>query len=84
LTTLRHEPVEIPELPRQMLMLMDGSRDAEALATDIVKLGHAGKIGVREQEGGPAVTDPKRLEELLRALVADNLPKIAKVALLLE
>ena len=84
LTTLRHEPVEIPELPRQMLMLMDGTRDAEALATDIVKLGYAGKIGVREQEGGPAVTDPKRLEELLRALVADNLPKIAKVALLLE
>jgi len=84
LTTLRHEPVEVPELPRQMVLLLDGTRDAEALADDIVKLGHAGKIGVREQEGGPPVTDPKRLEVLLRALVADNLPKIAKVALLLE
>jgi methyltransferase-like protein len=83
-TNLRHEPIELPELPRQMTMLLDGTRDAEALATDIVKLGHAGKIGVREQEGGPVVTDPKRLEELLRALVADNLPKLARVCLLLE
>jgi methyltransferase-like protein len=83
-TNLRHEPIQLPELPRQMVMLLDGTRDAEALAVDIVKLAQAGKIGVREQEGAPAVTDPKRLEELLRALVADNLPKIARACLLLE
>ena len=30
-TNLRHEPVELPELPRRMLMLLDGTRDVEAL-----------------------------------------------------
>ena len=48
------------------------------------KLAQEGKIGVREQEGGPVVTDPARLEEILRQPVADNLPKLAHVALLLE
>ena len=84
LTNLRHEPVELPELPRRILMLLDGTRDAEAVATAIVKLGRDGTIGVREQEGGPAVTDPARLETLLRGLVADNLPKLARVGLLLQ
>jgi methyltransferase-like protein len=83
-TNLRHESVELPELPRRMVMLLDGTRDAEAVGTEIVKLGLAGTIGVREQEGGPAVTDPARLEALLRALVADNLPKLVRVALLLQ
>ena len=83
-TNLRHEAVQLPELPRRILMLLDGNRDAEAVATDIVKLARAGTIGVREQEGGPAVTDPARLEALLRALVADNLPKLVRVGLLLQ
>jgi len=83
-TNLRHEAVQLPELPRRILMLLDGNRDAEAVAMDIVKLARAGTIGVREQEGGPAVTDPARLEALLRALVADNLPKLVRVGLLLQ
>jgi len=83
-TNLRHEAVELPELPRRILMLLDGTRDTEAVATDIVKLGRAGTIGIREQEGGPAVTDPARLEALLRALVADNLPNLVRVGLLLQ
>ena len=60
-TNLRHEPVELPELPRRMLLLLDGTRDFEALVADIVKLAQEGKIGVREQEGGPVVTDPAKL-----------------------
>ena len=83
-TNLRHESIELPELPRRMLMLLDGSRDVEALATDVVKLAQDGKIGVREQEGGPVVTDPAKLEQLLRLAVLDNLPKLGRVALLLQ
>ena len=83
-TNLRHEPIELPELARQMVMLLDGTRDLEALSREIVKLGHAGKIGVREQEDGPAVTDPARLELLLRELVVDHLPRVARVSLLME
>ena len=36
-TNLRHEPVELPELPRRMLTLLDGTRDFEALVADIVE-----------------------------------------------
>ena len=42
------------------------------------------RSAVREQEGGPVVTDPARLEQILRMAVADNLPKLARVALLME
>ena len=84
LTNLRHEPVDVPELPRRMLMLLDGTRDFEALVADIVKLAREGKIGVREQDGGPVVTDHAKQEEILRTLVADNLPKLVRTALLLE
>lgn len=83
-TNLRHEPVELPELPRRMLMLLDGTRDFDALVADIVKLAREGSIGVREQDGGPVVSDPAQLERLLRTLVGDNLPKLARVALLME
>ena len=83
-TNLRHEPVLLPELPRRMLRLLDGTRDIGALVADIVKLAQEGKIGVRAQEGGPVVTDHATLEKILRQLVADNLPKLAHVALLLE
>ncbi len=65
-------------------MLLDGTRDFDALVADIVKIAHEGKLGVREREGGPVVADPAKVEQILRAAVADNLPKLARVALLLE
>jgi len=84
LTNLRHELVVVPELPRRMLMLLDGTRDFDTLAAEIVKLAREGKIGVREQDGGPVVTDHAKQEQILRTLVADNLPKLVRTALLLE
>ena len=83
-TNLRHEPLTLPELPRRMLMLLDGPRDIDALVADVVKLALDGRIGVQEAEGGPVVTDPAMLERILRQSVIDNLPKIMHVALLLE
>ena len=83
-TNLRHEPVQLPELPRRMLTLLDGTRDIGALMADIVKLAQEGKIGVRAHDGGPVVTDHAKLEKILRQHVEDNLPKLAHVALLLE
>jgi methyltransferase-like protein len=83
-TNLRHEPVLLPELPRRMLRLLDGTRDIGALVADIIKLAQEGTIGVRAQDGGPVVTDRATLEKILRQLVADDLPKLAHVALLLE
>ncbi len=83
-TNMRHEPVTLPDLPRRMLPLLDGTRDIDALVVAVVQLALDGKIGVREQEGGPVVTEPAALERVLRQSVTDTLPRIAHVALLLE
>ena len=83
-TNLRHEPVMLAELTRQLLLLLDGTRDLEALVADLVKLAQEGKIGVQEQEGGAPVTDTAKLQRLVRQSVVDDLPKLAHAALLLE
>ena len=37
-TNLRHEPVELPELPRRMMMLLDGTRDIDATRSLFIAL----------------------------------------------
>ena len=83
-TNLRHEPVKLNELPRRMLPLLDGTRDIDAITVDIVKLAKNGKIGVRERDDGPAVTDDAALARILRQAVESSLPDMVQVALLLE
>ena len=83
-TNLRHEPVKLNELFRRMLPLLDGTRDVEALVAGVVRLAQEGKIGVREKDNGPEVTDPVMQERILRHLVVTGLPDLAQVALLLE
>ena len=83
-TNLRHEPVKLNELQRRMLPLLDGTRDVEALVDGVLRLAREGKIGVREKENGPVVTDPVMLEKILRHLVVESLPDFAQVALLIE
>jgi hypothetical protein len=73
----------LPDLPRRMLPLLDGTRDIDALVVEIVKLAQDGRIGVREQDGGPMVSDPAKLQQILHQSVIDNLPRMAHVALLL-
>jgi methyltransferase-like protein len=83
-TNLRHEPVKLNDLPRQMLPLLDGTRDIDAITADVVKLAKNGKIGVRERDGGPVVTDDATLATVLRQSVEASLPDMVQVALLLE
>jgi len=83
-TNLRHEPVKLNELPRRMLPFLDGTRDLDAVTVELVKLAKAGKIGVRERDGGPVVTDDALLAKILRQVVESSLPDMVQVALLLE
>jgi methyltransferase-like protein/predicted O-methyltransferase YrrM len=83
-TNLRHEPLQLNELQRRILPLLDGTRDAEAIVADVVRLAQEGKIGVRQSESGPVVTDPAMLEKILRHLVIGSLPDFAQVGVLLE
>jgi hypothetical protein len=50
----------------------------------VIRLAQEGKIGVREMDNGPIVTDPAMLEKILRHLVVESLPDFAQVAVLLE
>lgn len=83
-TNLRHEPVTINEMPRQLLLLLDGTRDIDAMVADVVRIAKESKIGVREHEGGPVITDDATLERVLRRAVEMNLTELAQVALLME
>ena len=83
-TNLRHEPVKLNELQRRMLPLLDGTRDIDAIIVDIVKLAKNGKIGVRERDGGPVVTDDAGLARILRQAVEGSLPGMLQMSLLLE
>ena len=83
-TNLRHDVVKLNELSRRMLPLLDGTRDVDALIADVVRLAQEGKIGVREKDNGPVVTDPVMLEQILRHLVVTSLPDFVQAALLLE
>lgn len=83
-TNLLHEPVMLNELPRCMLLLLDGTRDIDALVEGVVKSAKEGKFPVRERKGGPAITHDAALKRILRRAVEMNLPKLAQVALLME
>ena len=47
-------------------MLLDGTRDFEALVADVVKLAQEGKIGVRERKAARWSPTPRALEQILR------------------
>ena len=55
-----------------------------ALHADAVQAPRERLTPPRDQDGGPMVTDHAKQEEILRTLVADNLPKLVVTALLLE
>lgn len=83
-TNLRHEPVNLTDIARRMLPLLDGTHDVEALVAAVLRSAQEGKFGVREKDNGPVVTDPVLLEKILRQLVVQSLPDFALVGLLLE
>ena len=76
--------MQLPELQRRVLPLLDGTRDVEALVTAVVQLAQEGKIGLRETDNGPVITDPVMLQNILRHLVVESLPGFAHLALLLS
>jgi methyltransferase-like protein len=62
-TTLRHVPIQVDEMVRQILPLLDGTRDREALAAE---------LSSRKAAAGGATTDnpwpsgdPQRLKQMI-------------------
>jgi methyltransferase-like protein/2-polyprenyl-3-methyl-5-hydroxy-6-metoxy-1,4-benzoquinol methylase len=80
LTNLRHENVPLDPANRQVLRLMDGTRHRDALVAAMTRMAQEGVIVV-QHEGARLTAGPK-LEQILRAGLAENLPRFARAGLL--
>jgi methyltransferase-like protein/SAM-dependent methyltransferase len=79
-TNLRHETVHLGELDRQLVPLLDGSRDRPALVQALLGRWTEGVLQMAEDE--KPVTDRTRAENILTQLLHPQLAGLAKVALL--
>jgi methyltransferase-like protein len=79
-TNLRHETVELGAFERQLLALLDGSRDRGALRQELVERAGRGEL-VLEQDGQPVKDAGGRQQVLGQALDA-QLPHLARSGLL--
>ncbi|HVO90214.1 MAG TPA: methyltransferase regulatory domain-containing protein [Casimicrobiaceae bacterium] len=82
LVNLRHEPVNPDVFTRHLLMLLDGTRDRDAIVAGLADVVVRGELEVRDK--GEIVTRGARLNSILREAVDENLPKLAKASLLLD
>jgi methyltransferase-like protein len=79
-TNLRHETVCLGDLERQVLCLLDGSRDCGALIRDMQDAMQQGLFVVHHD--GAAIQDRERAKGLLKDMVEQTLPQFARSALL--
>lgn len=79
ITNLRHESLQLDPFNRQLLLLLDGTRDRDAL---VIALGEAVRSGALEvKQSGKPLTDPIAITKILYEAVNENLPKLARSAL---
>lgn len=80
ITNLRHETLQLDPFNRQFLMLLDGTRDRDALVEGLAEAVRTGALEVKHN--GQPLTDPASVTKVLYEAVNENLPKIARLALL--
>jgi len=76
----RHEVVPLDPVARQLVSVMDGSRNRDGLVRHLVERVRDGTLTVH-QDGNP-ITDSAQIENSLRAVMDQVLPKLARAALL--
>jgi hypothetical protein len=81
-TNLRHETVVLGEFERQVLRLLDGTRDTAALQASLADLVARGDLAV-EQDGQP-IHDNGKLGAALATALGEQLPRLARQALLVS
>ena len=77
---LRHEPVTLSELQRQVLRRLDGGHDHERLVSELTAVVQAGALNV--EKDGRKISEPAELRPLLDSLVSEALSALATMALL--
>ncbi len=78
----RHEPVRLADFARQLLPLLDGTRDRAALLDALAAKSHAGELTV-QKAGRPVATAPE-LRNALADLLGSTLASLAEDTLLAE
>jgi hypothetical protein len=79
-TNLRHETVPLSDLERQLVRLLDGTRDRSALRHGLEGLVGQGVLEVRD--GGGRLQDLGRVRAALAGALDQSLPELARAALL--
>jgi len=79
-TNLRHETANLSHFDHELLPLLDGSRDRAALLAALLEKFHAGALKI-EQDDQP-VTDAGRATPILNDVLDQQLPRLARSALL--
>jgi methyltransferase-like protein len=79
---LRQESVMLDGFTHQLLPLLDGTRDRDALVATLAWAGKKGTLKV--QQDGKLLSAGPVLEQILRRALEENLPKLVKAALIVD
>lgn len=80
-TTLRHTSVQVMDaVGRQLLVLLDGTRDRETLLAELGRLVGSGQVVIKRE--GKAISDTEEALNFLAEELEQNLAAIARLALL--
>ena len=83
ITTLHHRSLRLGDsLQRGLVMLMDGTRDHDALRYDLLRLFGSGALTL--QEDGKSVSDMQIVEKRIAAETEDVLQSLARMAVLMK
>ena len=82
-TNLRHEVVNLTPFDRHLLPLLDGTRNRAALLEALLERHERGQLHICQEDDQP-ITDPSRAREILAEVLDQQLPKLAKAALLVH
>ncbi len=79
-TNLRHEPVPLDELTRQVIQCLDGEHDKAAIVEIAAKLADQGVLEFRQ--GDQAIKDPATIRKILEVAIPQCFDRLANLALL--
>jgi hypothetical protein len=77
---LRHEPVALDDVSRQVLPLLDGSRDVDQVSFEILRSVRSGEVVL--SRGGEAIHDPGQQAAIAKDRITALLSELARNALL--
>jgi methyltransferase-like protein len=81
-TNRRHAPVRLDQFDRQVLQLLDGSRDLSQLVDQLAEWASQGRISVIE--GQRTVESPQRVRQLIELTLPQGLARLRENAFLVD